>query len=301
MVKCLPEMGSHRVGHAWSNLAAATAAMRETRVWSLGWEDPLEKEMATHSSILAWKIPWMEKPGRLQSMGLQRVGHDWATSLHFTSLQDSLMLPAHFTANKTITLCLNCPENLNMSLDFWPNIILFIILCIKNVTYWVLVIEPPCFTNVKYGHITNMLCSLQTSLPLKPLDLPCLHFSSVDGVTVDFLNHQIFTSLKFVPPNLCSSFMTMAKEICSVMSDSATPRTVARQASLSMEFSLEYWSGLPFPSPGDLPDPGIKPRSPALQAVSILSVWYYSPCLDFILFCFLRTLLLFIISSFHFL
>ena len=50
--------------------------MRETWVQSLGWEDPLEKEMATHSSILAWKIPWMEEPGRLQSMGLQRVGHD---------------------------------------------------------------------------------------------------------------------------------------------------------------------------------------------------------------------------------
>ena len=51
-------------------------AMRETRVRSLGREDPLEKEMATHSGTLAWKIPWMEKPGRLQSMGLQRVGHD---------------------------------------------------------------------------------------------------------------------------------------------------------------------------------------------------------------------------------
>ena len=50
--------------------------MRETRVQSLGQEDPLEKEMATHSSTLAWKIPWMEDPGRLQSMGLQKVGHD---------------------------------------------------------------------------------------------------------------------------------------------------------------------------------------------------------------------------------
>ena len=57
MVKCLP-------------------AMRETWVRSLDQEDPLEKEMATHSSILAWKIPWMEEPGRLQSLGLQRVGHD---------------------------------------------------------------------------------------------------------------------------------------------------------------------------------------------------------------------------------
>ena len=57
MVKCLP-------------------AMRETWVQSLGWEDPLEKEMATHSSTRAWKIPWMEEPGRLQSMGSQRLGHD---------------------------------------------------------------------------------------------------------------------------------------------------------------------------------------------------------------------------------
>ena len=51
-------------------------AMRETRVRSLGREDPREKEMVTHSSILAWRIPWTEKPGRLQSMGSQRVGHD---------------------------------------------------------------------------------------------------------------------------------------------------------------------------------------------------------------------------------
>ena len=50
--------------------------MQETQVRSLGWEDPLEKEMATYSNILAWKIPWMEEPGRLQSMGSLRVGHD---------------------------------------------------------------------------------------------------------------------------------------------------------------------------------------------------------------------------------
>ena len=49
--------------------------MRETWVQSLGWEDPLEKEMATHSSILAWRIPWMEKPGGLQPMGSKRAGH----------------------------------------------------------------------------------------------------------------------------------------------------------------------------------------------------------------------------------
>ena len=57
MVKCLP-------------------AVEETQVPSRGWEDPLEKEMATHSRTLAWKIPWTEEPGRLQSMGPQRVRHD---------------------------------------------------------------------------------------------------------------------------------------------------------------------------------------------------------------------------------
>ena len=57
---------------------------RETWIQSLGWEDLLEKEMTTHSRILAWNIPWMEEPGRLQSMGSQRVGHDWATSLLFS-------------------------------------------------------------------------------------------------------------------------------------------------------------------------------------------------------------------------
>ena len=51
-------------------------AMQETQVQSLGQEDPLQKGLATHSSILAWKVPWTEKPGRLQSMGSQRVGHD---------------------------------------------------------------------------------------------------------------------------------------------------------------------------------------------------------------------------------
>ena len=50
--------------------------MQETRVRSLGWEDPLEKEMAIHTSTPAWKIPRTEEPGRLQSMGLQRVGHN---------------------------------------------------------------------------------------------------------------------------------------------------------------------------------------------------------------------------------
>ena len=60
----------------WVKNPLAMQQTQETRVQFLGWEDPLEKEMATHSSILAWKIPWTEEPGGLQSMGSQRVGHD---------------------------------------------------------------------------------------------------------------------------------------------------------------------------------------------------------------------------------
>ena len=65
---------------SWASMVAQTVknlpAMQETRVRSLGWEDPLEEGIATHSSTLAWRIPWTEEPGRLQSMGSQTVGHD---------------------------------------------------------------------------------------------------------------------------------------------------------------------------------------------------------------------------------
>ena len=70
----------------WASLVAQMVknlpAMQETQVWSLGQEDTLEKGMAICSSILAWRIPWSEDLGRLQTMGLQRVGHDWETNTH---------------------------------------------------------------------------------------------------------------------------------------------------------------------------------------------------------------------------
>ena len=74
-------MGLQSVGHnTWGSLVAQLVknlpAVQETQVLSLSWEDPLEKEMSTHSSILAWKISWTEEPGGLQSMGSQRVGQD---------------------------------------------------------------------------------------------------------------------------------------------------------------------------------------------------------------------------------
>ena len=94
----------------WASLVAQLVknlpAMRETWVQSLGWEDPLEEGMTTHSSFLAWRMPWTEGPGGLLSKGLQRVGNDWVT---FTSLHPfleffhwNIVLPAgawHFTWN----------------------------------------------------------------------------------------------------------------------------------------------------------------------------------------------------------
>ena len=77
-------------------------AMRETRVRSLHWEDPLEESMATHFSILAWRIPWTEEPGGLQSMGSQRAGQGWATKhilkhpiLQVTIFQFPLLVSPH--------------------------------------------------------------------------------------------------------------------------------------------------------------------------------------------------------------
>ena len=73
----------------YSNRASLVAQMAKNlpamQVWSLGQEDPLKKGMVTHSSIFAWRIPWTEEPGKLQSMGLQRVRQDWAANTHITN------------------------------------------------------------------------------------------------------------------------------------------------------------------------------------------------------------------------
>ena len=75
----LQSMGLQIVGYNWvteQQSVKSLPAMKETQILSLGWKDPLEREMATQSSILAWKILWTEKPGGLQSTGSQRVGHN---------------------------------------------------------------------------------------------------------------------------------------------------------------------------------------------------------------------------------
>ena len=77
----------------WVKNVPAMQETQEMRVWYTGWEDPLEKGMATHSSILAWRIPWTEDPGGLQSMGSQTVERDWAiAAADAKSLQSCLTL-----------------------------------------------------------------------------------------------------------------------------------------------------------------------------------------------------------------
>ena len=98
----LQSMGSQWVGHNqetelnWTKPMVQRLkhlpTMRETGVWSLHQEDPLEKDMATHSSMLLWRIPWTEEPGGLQSMGSQRVGHDWATEQQLSTQMNGVRL-----------------------------------------------------------------------------------------------------------------------------------------------------------------------------------------------------------------
>ena len=87
---------SHVAIAEFSKFVGILSAMQETQVLSLGWEDPLEEEIATHSNILAWKIPRTEEPGGLQSIGLQRVRHDWVTNTYIK-----------YTIH---VMCLNYPE-----------------------------------------------------------------------------------------------------------------------------------------------------------------------------------------------
>ena len=112
----------------WASLVAqkvkSLSAMQKTWVRSLSWEDPLEKEMAVHSSILAWKIPWTADPGRLPSMGSQRVGHDWVTSLQLCSTAKLTVSnpqsfpgasPSRYLKTKTLFKC----RNFHMLTDQW--------------------------------------------------------------------------------------------------------------------------------------------------------------------------------------
>ena len=112
----------------WTSLVAQTvkhlSTMWETQVQSLGWEDPLEKEMAIHSSTIAWKIPWTEEPGRLQSMGLQRAGHNCVTSLSVSWL---------FTSVYLFYVWIFCPVSLGCCLL----VMSFQSICILDTVTWI--------------------------------------------------------------------------------------------------------------------------------------------------------------------
>ena len=82
LITCIPPIRVFPVAQTVKNLPAT----HETWVQSLGQENPLKKGMTVHSSILAWRIPWREEPGRLQDVGSQRVGHDWATNTTYLLL-----------------------------------------------------------------------------------------------------------------------------------------------------------------------------------------------------------------------
>ena len=143
-------------------------AKQEMWIWFLGQEDALEKEMATHSSILAWEIPWTEEPGGLQSMGSQKSQIHWL-------------------------------KNNNLSIN-------------------------------------------RTNLCESPSEDPQQSVMSAQ---------ELLLLSRFSHVWLC-----------------ATPWTVGHQAPLSMGFSRQgYWSGVPSPPPGDLPDPGIEPASPVAPAL----------------------------------
>ena len=92
--------------------------MQRTRVQSLDQENPLEKEMATHSSILAWRIPWTEEPGGLQSMGLQRVRHNWTTSLSFLSDIGNFVI--HFVSLLALSV-----RKISAEFSFWKQLSIF--------------------------------------------------------------------------------------------------------------------------------------------------------------------------------
>ena len=131
----------------WASLVAQMKkhlpAMQETQVQSLGQEDPLEKQMATHSSILAWRLPWTEEPGGLQSTGLQRVRHNWVTkysSLFYKQMESpSFSLKDIWTSGPVWALNKNiCSDPTLKSFENW--ILLLLRFCLLSILFRVL---PP--------------------------------------------------------------------------------------------------------------------------------------------------------------
>ena len=138
-----------------------SAAVQETQVRFVGQEDPLEEGMATHSTILAWKIPWTEEPGRLQSMGSQRVRYDWVTNtwnIHLSSLF-------------TFPICSKCRTTIELiNVEFFGNLCNYKRTSFDDVSQFVIV-------NSQWLVTTRLIFKALVSFA-KPLEPP-LHCTSV--------------------------------------------------------------------------------------------------------------------------
>ena len=216
--------------------------MQETEVQSLAWDTPLLEEMATRSGVLAWRMPWTEKPGGLQSTGSQKVGHDWAHMKHAQSIV------LHFQIAK----CCQSAE-----LIFWKtNLHSYCCFSFTEVEliYSVVLVSGVqqsdsvmCVCVCVYTHTLNIYC----------YSVNCVQLFDTPWTAAEFAFRDYFLSCAYLLSHVWLF---------------ATPWTGAHQAPLSMGiFQAKILKWLPCPLPGDLPNPGVEPRSPALQADSLPS------------------------------
>ena len=235
--------------------------MQETQIRFLGREDPLEEEMVTCSSILAWKIPWTEEPGRLKSMGSQRVRHDLAIQQQ----QPTMYGICNFCILNFIEIC----QKIRKMGPFET----FRSLVFSNMSNWSVGLS---FQDVAKSSPSSKGITVIWTYSNKWK----YRFLNLVGVK--------YWSGKYGPTGLrwCRERGPRNSDegqegaqptgSCAVLShwvvSDSLPWTVARQVPLSLGFSKqEYWSGLPCPPPGDLPKPGIEPRPPTLRADSLQS------------------------------
>ena len=191
--------------------------MQETQVWSLGWEDPLEEEMTNHSSILAWRIPWTEEPGGLQSMELQRVEQDWET----------------YTHTHTHTVDLQCCVTLRCTAQWFKHIFVSMYLFIP---FHILSSYATAATAKSLQSCPTLCDPTDGSPPGSPIP-GILQARTLEWVAVSFSNASKWK---------VKSESEVAQS-CLTLSD---PMDCSYQAPLSMGFSRqEYWSGVPLPSP----------------------------------------------------
>ena len=217
---CLKPQAS-LVAHMVRNLPA----MQETQVWSLGQEDTLEKGMATHSSILRWRIPWTEEPGRLQSMGSQRVGHDCMTKTFFHWISQAVMFSQKsiWIWSALTPFLMDLSSHSRDSTITWNNIILMICYILfppqERVSYshfslWALLLLM--VLPWKFQQISEFFTFSDQILSSPPFNswysfLP--HFMRIDGDTMETVTDFIFLGSKITV--VVTALMSL-KDACSL-------------------------------------------------------------------------------------